>query len=129
MIVLENSLNVRQITVGVQDKGGKFMAKFGMMLSPHVIRRRDFVSRFDKKDKLIQNVIKEGRVIFGKHFEEVMAHEPKETSRHVSEAEAKSYLKKAEEFYQTMLESYRQRRWNSAGKRVLWSTTLGARPT
>jgi hypothetical protein len=29
---------------------------------------------------LIQNVIKEGRVIFGRHFEEVLAHEPKETS-------------------------------------------------
>mgnify|MGYP001596278762 CR=1 FL=1 len=39
----------------------------------------------------------------------------KHRTRHVSEAEAKSYLKKAEEFYQTMLESYRQRRWNSAG--------------
>ncbi|MDO8806176.1 MAG: hypothetical protein Q7R35_17305 [Elusimicrobiota bacterium] len=39
----------------------------------------------------------------------------KHRTRHVSEAEAKSYLKKAEEFYQTMLESCRQRRWNSAG--------------
>jgi hypothetical protein len=39
----------------------------------------------------------------------------KHRTRHVSEAEAKSYLKKAEEFYQTMLESYRQKRWNSAG--------------
>lgn len=39
----------------------------------------------------------------------------KHRTRHVSDAEAKSYLKKAEEFYQTMLESYRQRRWNSAG--------------
>lgn len=77
MIVLENSLDVRKITSGVQDKGGEFLAKFGMMLSPHVIRHRDFISRFDKKDKLIQNVIKEGRVIFGKHFEEVLTHEPK----------------------------------------------------
>jgi len=80
MIVVENSLDVRKITAGVQGKGGKFLAKFGMMLSPHVIRRRDFISRFDKKDKLIQNVIKEGRVIFGKHFEEVLAHEPQKTS-------------------------------------------------
>lgn len=80
IIVLENSLDVRKITAGVQDKGGKFLAKFGMILSPHVIRHRDFISRFDKKDKLIRNVIKEGRVIFGKHFEEVLAHEPKETS-------------------------------------------------
>jgi len=39
----------------------------------------------------------------------------KHRTRHVSEAEARSYLKKAEEFFQTMLESYRQRRWNSAG--------------
>lgn len=80
MIVVENPLDVRKITAGVRDKGGKFLAKFGMMLSPHVIRRRDFVSRFDKKDKLILNVIKEGRVVSGKHFEEVLAHEPKETS-------------------------------------------------
>jgi len=80
MIVINNSLDVRKVTAGIQDKGGKFLARFGMMLSPHVIRRRDFVSRFEKKDKLIQNVIREGRVIFGKHFEEVLAHEPKETS-------------------------------------------------
>lgn len=39
----------------------------------------------------------------------------KHRTRHVSEAEAKTYLKKAEEFYQTMLESCRQGRWNSAG--------------
>ena len=80
MIVLDNSLDVRKITAGAQDKGGKFLAKFGMMLSPHVIQRRDFISRFDKKDKLIRNVIKEGHAIFGKHFEELLAHEPKETS-------------------------------------------------
>ena len=36
-------------------------------------------------------------------------------TRHVSEAEARTYLKKAEEFYQTMLETYRQKWWNSAG--------------
>ncbi len=80
MIVLDNALDVRKTTSCVQDKGGKFLAKFGMMLSPHVIRKCDFISRFDKKDKLIQNVIKEGRVIFGDHFEEVLAHEPKKTS-------------------------------------------------
>ena len=80
MIVVGNSLNVRKIAAGAQDKGGKFLAKFGMMLSPHVIRRRDFISRFDRKDKLIRNVIKEGRVIVGKHFEEVLAHDPEETS-------------------------------------------------
>ncbi|MDO8806177.1 MAG: nucleotidyltransferase domain-containing protein [Elusimicrobiota bacterium] len=76
MLVLEDSLDVRKITAGIQDKSGEFLAKFGMMLSPHVIRRRDFVARFDKKDKLIQNVIKEGRVISGKYFEELLAHEP-----------------------------------------------------
>ena len=80
MILLENSLDVRKITAGVQDKGGKFLAKFGMMLSPHVIQRREFISRFDKKDKLIQNVVKEGRVIFGKYFEEVLTLEPQKTS-------------------------------------------------
>jgi len=79
MIVVENSLSVRKTTAGVQDKGGRFLAKFGVMLSPHVIRRRDFISRFDKKDKLIRNVIREGRVISGKHFEEVLAHEPQKT--------------------------------------------------
>ena len=80
MVVLDNSLDVLHITAGIQDKGGKFLAKFGMMLSPHVIRRRDFTSRFDKKDKLIRNVIKEGRVIYGEHFEEILAHEPQKTS-------------------------------------------------
>jgi predicted nucleotidyltransferase len=75
MILVDNSLDVRKIAAEVQDKGGKFLSRFGMMLSPHVLHRRDFISRFDKKDKLIQNAVKEGRVIFGEHFEEVLAHE------------------------------------------------------
>jgi predicted nucleotidyltransferase len=80
MILLEDSLDVKRITAGIQDKGREFLAKFGMMFSPYVISHHDFISRFDKKDKLIQNVIKEGRVIFGKYFEEILAREPKKTS-------------------------------------------------
>lgn len=33
----------------------------------------------------------------------------------VTELQAKIYLKKAEEFYQSMIEAYRRGRWNSAG--------------
>lgn len=33
----------------------------------------------------------------------------------VAEAEAASYLKKAEDFYLTMVEAFQARRWNSAG--------------
>lgn len=33
----------------------------------------------------------------------------------ITEAEAASYLKKAEDFYMTMVEAFQSRRWNSAG--------------
>lgn len=75
MILLEDSLDVRKAVAGVREKGGEFLEKFGMVLSPHVVRRREFVSRFDKKDKLIQNVVREGRVVYGEHFEDVLAHD------------------------------------------------------
>lgn len=39
----------------------------------------------------------------------------KRGSRPVSEQEALSYLKKAEEFYLTMAEAFQKRRWNAAG--------------
>ena len=39
----------------------------------------------------------------------------KRTTRTVSETEAASYLRKAEEFYLTMTEAFEKRRWNSAG--------------
>lgn len=41
---------------------------------------------------------------------------PKKRSvRPVTEQEAASYLRKAEEFYLTMTEAFQKRRWNSAG--------------
>lgn len=73
MILLEDSVDARKAVAGVRDKGGEFLSKFGMVLSPHIVHRREFVSRFDKKDKLVQNVVREGRVVYGKHFEEVLA--------------------------------------------------------
>lgn len=36
-------------------------------------------------------------------------------TRKVAEEEALAYFRKAQDFYQTMAEAYRQRRWNSAG--------------
>jgi hypothetical protein len=39
----------------------------------------------------------------------------KRSTRPVDEREALSYLKKAEEFYLTMVESFQKRRWNAAG--------------
>lgn len=39
----------------------------------------------------------------------------KRTTRSVSEQEALSYFRKAEEFYLTMVEAFEKRRWNSAG--------------
>lgn len=39
----------------------------------------------------------------------------KRSTRSVSAQEALSYLKKAEEFYLTMLEAFQKERWNSAG--------------
>jgi hypothetical protein len=39
----------------------------------------------------------------------------KRSTRPVSEQEAVSYLRKAEEFYLTMTEAFQKRRWNSAG--------------
>jgi hypothetical protein len=39
----------------------------------------------------------------------------KRKTKPVTEQEAASYLRKAEEFYLTMSEAYRARRWNSAG--------------
>lgn len=73
MILLEDTLDVRKAAAGVREKGGEFLAKFGTVVSPYVVSRRDFISRFDKKDKLIRNVVREGRVVYGEHFEEVLA--------------------------------------------------------
>lgn len=39
----------------------------------------------------------------------------KRNTRSVTEQEALSYLKKAEEFYLTMLEAFQKGRWNAAG--------------
>jgi predicted nucleotidyltransferase len=81
MILVGDSIDTEKIAGMAREKNKEFAASFGIPISPYVIRRREFISRFDRKDKLIQNVVKEGRVIFGKYFEEVLAHESEKTPR------------------------------------------------
>lgn len=73
MILVEDPMPVAEVAARVRSKSAEFLAIFGMMISPHVLSRREFVARFDRKDKLVRNVVKEGRVVFGKRFEEVLA--------------------------------------------------------
>ena len=54
----------------------EFHDLFGMNLSAYAIDTKDFSRRFDKKDRLIKAMVREGWVIRGKSLAEVLADEP-----------------------------------------------------
>ncbi|MBI5209896.1 MAG: nucleotidyltransferase domain-containing protein [Elusimicrobia bacterium] len=81
MICVKDSMDVDRLAEAVRDRSRAFSGEFGMPVSPYVIRRRDLVSRFDKKDKLIRNIVREGCVLRGKPLGEVLALEPEKDPR------------------------------------------------
>lgn len=66
----------------VQDifdrKNDDFISRFGNVLSPLVLSVAEFRERYREKDALIREVVDAGRVVYGKLFSEVLAHEPQE---------------------------------------------------
>ena len=80
MILVDNAMDTDTLADKVRERSKEFSKKFGMPISPYVIRLRDLLSRFDRKDKLIRNIVKEGHVFWGNSLGEVLAFESKKVS-------------------------------------------------
>lgn len=49
--------------------------RFGLRVSPYVSGVGEFLDRYDKGEKLIRNIVREGVVVSGKPLSEVLSHE------------------------------------------------------
>lgn len=61
-----------QITEELEKIEYDFILKFGNMLSPLIFTLDEFNKRLKKKDRLIQNIIRQGKSIYGKTIQEVL---------------------------------------------------------
>lgn len=50
-----------------------FILKYGNMLSPLVLSIDEFYTRLKKKDALIQNIMRQGKAVYGKTIQEVIS--------------------------------------------------------
>ncbi|MBI4055703.1 MAG: nucleotidyltransferase domain-containing protein [Elusimicrobia bacterium] len=80
-ILLKDSRQAHKAEEIILQKNQGFSEMFGIPVSPYVIGLKDFATRFDKKDKLIRNVVKKGIPVWGKSLAEALADESKKTSR------------------------------------------------
>ena len=50
----------------------KILNKFGNQISPLIMSRSEFLKRFKEKNKLMMEIMKKGRVLYGKSFSELI---------------------------------------------------------
>ncbi len=72
LVVVKNKDDVQALENLLLDISPEFSLHFGNHLSPVVISRSDFASRYKKGDKLIRNICRDGHVFHGKSFSELL---------------------------------------------------------
>jgi len=72
LVVINRDINKEKIAELIRSKNEYFISRFGNSLAPYIVAEKEFVSRYKKGDKLIKNIIKNGEVISGKTFGELV---------------------------------------------------------
>jgi predicted nucleotidyltransferase len=70
VIKSEKSKNVAELEL--IEIGLAVIKKFGNSLSPIVMTKSEFSLKYKKKDKLVRNIVKEGRILAGDIFSEIL---------------------------------------------------------
>lgn len=73
LVVIKNKTNKRKIAEEIEKKNSYFLSRYGNTLSPYVVTEDEFRKRHKSGDKLIKNIIKHGKIIFGKTIGELVA--------------------------------------------------------
>lgn len=72
LVLINKNINKERITELIRKKNEYFISRFGNSLAPYIVTKKEFVSRYKKGDKLIKNIIKNGEIISGKTFGEII---------------------------------------------------------
>lgn len=76
LVILKNVAKKEKLADVIHEHSHEFISKFGMAVSPYIIDVNEFAKRFDKKDKLIRNMVREAWVVWGKSLSEILINEP-----------------------------------------------------
>lgn len=72
MVLVKDKADTQAINEEITENNDYFMDSYGNMLSPYIIARSEFLKRHKKRDKLIENIIKQGNIIYGKTIGEII---------------------------------------------------------
>jgi DNA-binding transcriptional ArsR family regulator len=75
LVILKEPRKISQARELLGRRGAGFHDLYGFHLAPYVVGAGEFAERYDRKDKLIRNMVKEGLVVWGKPLSEVLADE------------------------------------------------------
>lgn len=73
LVVVREAAAIATTRALLEDHQEEFQEAFGMRLSPHLIARRELAARFDRKDPLILNLIRESWILRGSSLGELVA--------------------------------------------------------
>ena len=72
LVVAESEAHVDRVSEVLIDAIPGFRRRFGLRLSPLVLEKARVRERYREGDPLMQNVLSEGRALFGTHFHEMV---------------------------------------------------------
>jgi predicted nucleotidyltransferase len=72
LVVLPSNISPEKVEKRLLEFNTEIIKQYGNQLSPLVINKTDFLKRLKKKDKLLKNILKEGKVVFGKSISELI---------------------------------------------------------
>lgn len=72
LVLINKNINKERIDGLIRKKNEYFISRFGNSLAPYIVTKKEFVSRYKKGNKLIKNIIKNGEIISGKTFGEII---------------------------------------------------------
>lgn len=72
LFVLPSDVPTGKVEKKLLELNADIVKQYGNQLSPLVISRKEFLKRLKKKDKLLQTILKEGEVLYGKSISELI---------------------------------------------------------
>lgn len=72
MVLVKDKVDTQMINDEMTRKNNYFIDNYDNTLSPYIISRSNFLKRHKERDRLIENIIKQGNTIYGKTIGEII---------------------------------------------------------
>lgn len=72
LLIISKKIKPEIIEKKILEINPKILIKFGNQISPLIMTKSDFWKKFKKKDKLIAEIVKKGKILYGKSISELI---------------------------------------------------------